>query len=294
MATTLGDLRTRLAYRLAEDSAPSDTNEVARRDSFFNEAYRKIIGESYWWFLKTIGSTSTTEGQEIYTLPSGFRDMVELRLNRRASVPIDETDALSTFNYPPTYYQYRSINQRHFVYGDNELHLLPAPTTTPTDLGVSSITQTSGTATVTTSSAHSLKVNDYVLIASADQTEYNGTVRVLSVPTSTTFTYSVDSGATSPATGSITAVWQNLVYRYWSYYTELSASTDTILIPDQYTDVLVAYAYGRYGYLDDTRANASDGFEEYNQILMDMKKEQNRRKMFNKATPPKSHEYYLE
>ena len=38
MATTLGDLRTRLAYRLAEDSAPSDTNEVARRDSFFNEA----------------------------------------------------------------------------------------------------------------------------------------------------------------------------------------------------------------------------------------------------------------
>lgn len=294
MATTLANLRTRLAYRLAEDSAPSDTNEQARRDSFFNEAYRKILNEGYWWFLKTISSTSTTTDLETYTLASDFRDMIELRLNRKICVPIPETDALSTYNYPPTYYQYRSVNQRFFVYGENELHLIPLPTTTPADLGVSSLSQTGGTATLTTSSAHGLQVGDRVLVAGADQTEYNDTQTILTVPSTTTFTFSVDSGATSPATGSITAVWQNLVYRYWKYPTALSSSTDTIVIPDQFADVLVAYAYGRYGYLDDSRANAADGFEEYNQILKDLRRENNKRKLWAKQQPPQSHEYYQE
>lgn len=294
MATTLGDLRTRLAYRLAEDSAPTDTNETARRDSFFNEAYRKIIGEGYWWFLKTVGSTSSTNGIEIYTLPSDFRDMVELRLNRKVCVPLSETDAFGTFNYPPTYYQYRSINQKFFVYGENELHILPVPTTTPSSLSVSSLTHSGGTATATTSSAHELQANDYVTIAGADQSEYNGTVRVLTVPSTTTFTFSVDSGATSPATGTITATWNNIVYRYWKYSSSLSGESDTIVIPDQWSDILVAYAYGRYGYLDDSRANANDGFEEYNMILKDLKAENNKRLFWNKQTPPMSPDYYQE
>lgn len=294
MSTTLGDIRTRLAYRLAEDSAPDDTNEVARRDSFINEGYRKILGEGYWWFTKTIGSTSSVNGTEIYSLPSDFRDMIELRLNRRVCVALPETDALATFNYPPTYYQYGSINQKYYVYGENELHLIPFPSTTPSTLSVSSITQTSGTATATTSTAHSLQTNDYVLVAGADQSEYNGTVRVLSVPSTTTFTYSVDSGATSPATGTITATWQNIVYRYWKYVSPLTSSTDTIVIPDQFSDILVAYAFGRYGYMDDSKSNSADGFEEYNQILKDLKRENNKRLWWNKSTPPQSHEYYQE
>lgn len=293
MSTTLGDLRTRLAYRLAEDSAPTDTNEQARRDSFFNEAYRKILGEGYWWFLKTIGSTQGVAEQEIYTLASDFRDMIELRLDRKICVPLDETDATSTFNYPPTYYQYRSINQKFFVYGENELHLLPLPSTTPSTLSIT-LTQTGGTATATSSTAHNLKANDYILIAGADQTEYNGTVRVLTVPTSTTFTYSVDSGATSPATGTITGVWQNIVYRYWKYPTALTSSSSVVAIPDQWADILVAYAYGRYGYLDDSRASANDGFEEYNNILKDLRRENNKRMLWNKNTPPQSPDYYQE
>jgi hypothetical protein len=294
MAVSLSDLRLRLAYRLNENGSPSDTNEVARRDSFFNEAYRKVIGEQYWWFSNTIGSASSVDGQEIYTLASDYRDMIELRLNRKICLPIADSDAFSTYNYPPLYYQYRSIVQKFYVYGESDLHLLPLPSTTPSALSVDSITQTGGVATVTTDDEHELQANDYVLIAGADQSDYNGTFRVLTAPTSTTFTITVESTATSPATGTITATWKNIVYRYWQYPTALTAATDTVIIPNQYADILVAYAYGRYGYVDDSRANSADGFEEYNNILKDMKREQNRKEHWWKQTPPLSHEYYHE
>jgi hypothetical protein len=294
MATTLSDIQTSLAYRLGEDSAPSDANELARRKSYINEGYRKICNENYWWFAQDIGSQDTLNGQEIYTLPSDFRDIIELRLNRTVCKFIPQEDAMGTYNYPPTYYQYRSIVQRFYIYGDQELHLLPVPTSTPSTLTVSSITQTSGTATATTSTTHSLLAGDYVLLAGADQSGYNGTVRVLSVPTTTTFTYSVDSSTVSPATGTITAQWQNLVYRYWQYATNLSADSDAIIIPDQFSDIVVAYAFGRYSFVDDMRANAGDGFEEYNQHLKNLIAENNRRLIFGKATPPQSPEYYLD
>lgn len=70
-------------------------------------------------------------------------------------------------------------------------------------VSVSSITQLSGTATVTTATAHYLEVGDTVTIFGATPDDYNGVQEVLTVPTSTTFTFSVDDSLTSPATGTI-------------------------------------------------------------------------------------------
>lgn len=67
---------------------------------------------------------------------------------------------------------------------------------------VSSLTQTGGTATCTTSSAHYLVTGDVVEIYGADQTDYVGSFTA-TVTSNTEFTFSVDSGATSPATGTI-------------------------------------------------------------------------------------------
>jgi hypothetical protein len=289
MATTLGDIRTRLAYRLAEDSAPSDTNEVARRDSFINEGYRKILNEGYWWFTKTVSQSQGVSGQEVYNLATDFRDMIELRLDRLVCEFIAESDVFAQTNYPPNYYKYGGINQRYYIFGERELHFLPVPSSTPSTLSIT-LTQTGGVATAT-SAAHGLQTGDYVLIAGADQTGYNGTVQVTSVTTNT-FTYAVNASTVSPATGTITGVWQNIVYRYWKYPTALTASTDAIVIPDQFSDVLVAYALGRYAYLDDTRGNSADGFEEYNQLLKDMRVENNKRLWWSKQTPPEVHEMY--
>lgn len=69
---------------------------------------------------------------------------------------------------------------------------------------VSSLTQSGGTATLVSSIAHGLSTGDSVYIAGADQTEYNGT-HTITVTNATTFTFAVDSGAVTPATGSITA-----------------------------------------------------------------------------------------
>lgn len=71
-------------------------------------------------------------------------------------------------------------------------------------LSLSGIVQTGGTATATAASAHGLPIGDpiEITIAGATPAAYNGTF--LCTPTTTTaFTYSVPSGTTSPATGTM-------------------------------------------------------------------------------------------
>jgi hypothetical protein len=286
MSVLVSELQTRLAYRLGEDSSPNDSNESARRLSFFNESYRKILGETYWWFLQTTASDTTISEQEIYTLPTGFRDMIELRVDEKVVNPISQTEALTTYNYPPISYYFDSMRARYYVFGDTELHIIPVVSEAPAAISVSSITQTSGVATVTTSSAHGYSNHQFITVAGANQSDYNGEQRITSVPTPTTLTFSVSSGATSPATGTITITKRNIVYRYWQYPTTLTASS-TVLIPDQYADCLVAYAFARkVGTVEGMRGTAGDAIEEYNQITSDMRKENNRRKFFNKGIIP--------
>lgn len=77
---------------------------------------------------------------------------------------------------------------------------------------ITSITQSSGTATVTTTYNHGLSDGDQVTISGADQSGYNLTVNV-TVTSVTTFTYPVDSSTVSPATGTIVfASWNREPY----------------------------------------------------------------------------------
>lgn len=66
-------------------------------------------------------------------------------------------------------------------------------------VNVTSITRASTTATVTTSGAHGFATGDVALIALALQAEYNGEF-VVTVTSSTTFTYDVTGSPVSPAT----------------------------------------------------------------------------------------------
>lgn len=288
MATTLSDLKTRLAYRLNENSSPDDTNENAKRVSFLNEGQRKVLGEKYWWFLQTTGSTTSLANTEIYTLPSNFRDMMELRVNRHISLPISKAKVFNNFEYPPLGYDFDTLVTRHWVLGSDELHIIPIPSTTPDTLTVSSISRSGSTATVTTSAAHSLKAQDRVTISGADQSDYNGTITVLTVPSTTTFTYRVSNSPTTPATGTITAQWNNIVYRYWQKHADMTSNDDTTLIPDDYADVIVCFALARKlsGPIEDERGSASDAVEEYNMILKDMNAENNRKKFMYKRSNP--------
>ena len=289
MSTTVSDLHTRLAYRLGEDSTPSDTNEKNRRMSFFNEGQRKAIGEFYWWFLQEQKSQTTVADQEIYTLASDYRDMIELRINGKVVMPIPQPDAMGTYNYPPLYYQYRSVLNKYYVFGDNELHILPIPSEAPSAVSISSITTSGTTATVTTATAHGYNAYNWTTIAGSDQDEYNGEKEILTVPSTTTFTFTVASGTTTPATGTMTSTERNIVYRYWKLATDLTADTSTITIPDRYSDLLVAYAMGRkLSTVEDMPGQGNAGFEEFNSILDDMTAEHNRKALYNKSVMPPS------
>lgn len=63
----------------------------------------------------------------------------------------------------------------------------------------------SGTTATATKVGHGLVVGQYVTIAGAEQTDYNGRFRIVSVPDADTFTYTMLADPADTATGTITA-----------------------------------------------------------------------------------------
>ncbi len=291
MATTVSTLLDRLAYRLREDASPNDANEQARRIEYLSEAQRMVMSERYWWFASTIASFPTEANVEIYSLASDFRDMIEVRIDSKVCQPIDKTKVYNNYDYPPLNYEYETLINRYFIFGENEMHILPIPDSAPTTFTLASLTSTGGVATGTTSTAHGLEVNNYITIAGANETDYNGSFRVTSVPTTTTFTYAVSNSPASPATGTITMTERNVVYRYWQQHTDFTATTDTTIIPDRYSDLLVCFALARLlsGPVGDKRGSMADAMNEYNDLLKNMQKEQNRKKFYFKQFVPRGY-----
>jgi len=74
---------------------------------------------------------------------------------------------------------------------------------------VNTAERTSDVATITTSAAHTLQIGNIVVVNISDAT-YNGTVTILSVPSTTTFTYAnVDATDPTKASASVTGTVKN-------------------------------------------------------------------------------------
>ena len=78
--------------------------------------------------------------------------------------------------------------------------------TSETALTASSVTRAGSTATMTFAAAHGYVSGQTITVAGANETDYNGTFTVLSVPTALTLTYAVSNAPATPATGTVTAV----------------------------------------------------------------------------------------
>ncbi len=76
--------------------------------------------------------------------------------------------------------------------------ILGADNTTATGDAISNLTQSSGTATLTTSTDHNLQTSDIIVLTGAIPSGYNGT-HTITRTGAKTFTFSVDSGLASPA-----------------------------------------------------------------------------------------------
>ena len=92
MSRTVLDLHTSLAYRLGENSAPSDATEKAKRLSWFNEGYRDLMKREFWWFSRKTDTESTVEDQQAYSMPADFRKFIEMRVDDYlySEIPYDE------------------------------------------------------------------------------------------------------------------------------------------------------------------------------------------------------------
>ena len=77
-----------------------------------------------------------------------------------------------------------------------------------------------------------------------------------------------------PAFGS--SVTNGVKIKYYKQYTKLTTDASTILIPEMFSDILVAYAHARRSLVSGKRGSASDSFDEYNELLSRITEEQNK------------------
>jgi hypothetical protein len=107
---------------------------------------------------------------------------------------------------------------------------------------VSSITRVGTTATVTTSTDHTLNDGDAVTIAGAVQSDYNGTFQIRYV-SSTVFTIEVANSPVTPATGTITAVPYTESYFKLTKYANAGGTNTFLHESNGYTSTMSSSVY---------------------------------------------------
>lgn len=286
MSFTVNDALLSVAYRMGYNAVPNDANEKARWISQCDDAQRAIIRKNFFWFTQDTKSLTSIDDQQRYELDSTFRAMIDVRINGLMVHPITQHENAVTYsaNYSgqPFAPSSSSYSVAYFIYGDRELHIVPGTSTAaPSTLSVTSITRSGSTVTITTSTDHGYIVDDFVTIAGANETDYNGAQRIYSVPSSTTFTFITTATPTTPATGTITCTKRDIVYNFYKLPTRITALTDTLLIPDLFFEAFVSYVKARIDLRDSERGSASDGFDEFNELIEDMTVENNKRMLAN-------------
>lgn len=284
MSFTVNDALLSVAYRMGYNSVPNEANEKARWIFQCDDAQRAIIRKNYFWFTQDTKSLSSINNQERYDLDATFRAMIDVRMNGLIVKPITQHEQAVAYN--SIYPGFRPLTSNgvasYYIYGERELRIVPPSSSSQQSaVTVSGITRSGSVVTVTTSADHGYLVDDFVTIAGADQSDYNGAQRIYSVPSSTTFTFITTATPATPATGTITSTKRDIVYNFYKLPTRITALTDTLLIPDLFFEAFVSYVKARIDLRDSERGSASDGFDEFNELIQDLTIENNKRMLSN-------------
>lgn len=138
MATTLSNLRTELAYRLGENSAPGDTNETARRDAWLNEGYLKIVGRAFWWFCEAEDTFNSVANQEGYGTADGLatdvRAIFEVRVDDKLYTFKSLNEITKQYDPSNSIFNYENITvNKHWYFFANKIYFLPVIPTSGTN-----------------------------------------------------------------------------------------------------------------------------------------------------------------
>ena len=283
MSVTVDDVLSEVAARMGFNSIPTNLNEKNRWITHCSDAQRSVIRKNFYWFTQDTKSFQTVDSVERYDLDDTFRQIIDLRVNGVPVNPITQHQQAISYNSYLTGIRPRtnSYGSSYYIYGEKELRIVPPTSDTPVAKSVSSITRSGSLVTVTTSTDHGLTVDDFITIAGADQTDYNGVFRLYSTPSETTFTFVITTTPVTPATGTITITENNGVYNFYKLPTKVTATTDTMLIPELFMEAFVAYVKARIDLRDSERGSAGDGFDEFNELIEDLDIENNKRMLSN-------------
>jgi len=284
MATTktISDAQLELAFRLGQTSAPSNASELAKRLSWFNTAINNVLKKKPLWFTKTRIGYQAVANKQAYDLPANYRKMIEVRISdyEYKKIPFEDVydRVLRTSNPVAMLPEYQE--RIYWIY-DDKMSFVPIPDTTevPTTLSVSSATYSSSTGyvTLTTSTNHNLTTGSLIDVSGAGQTEYNGQFEIIDSGDTTVLYTPTTAPSVTTATGTITSTRANIELWYYSYPTKPTGNSSLIVLPDEYIDILVSYAEGRYWSTAHKRAKSSDAFVEYETLVDDLMTEDFRR-----------------
>lgn len=127
---TTEDIQLNLAYRLGEDSAPTNANELARRLAFINQALREVYKRHYWWWTEAEGTLTTNSSKTSYGtadgLPSNIRDYYEIKDGTLIYHPIDAQEASEITENPLLNYTIPyGIGDLYYYTWNDKLYFLP-------------------------------------------------------------------------------------------------------------------------------------------------------------------------
>ena len=159
------------------------------------------------WIVKTT-PTSNTFGFDVLNAPTGTITATGGTQNlyaRPYTTSIHRPfDGGVSFSAGTPYHGNQLIRQtrRYFRYQSGKGIQFSTGTNLKPTFSVNNVTGTGTTVTVTTRFPHNVGVGCSVVVSGADQSAYNGTFTVTTVPTDTTFTYTaLSTPSSSPATG---------------------------------------------------------------------------------------------
>ena len=138
--------------------------------------------------------------------------------------------------------------------------------TAGTALTISTLVSTGTAATCTTSAAHNLATGDSVEIAGADQSDYNG-IFVVTVTSTTIFTYTLAADPVDTATGTMTATKATVFLFVRIREATLTALSDTV--PFELTDFLAQACFADFLRAEGQTGKAGHEDKVADRILLD-------------------------
>jgi len=124
---TVNDILTGLSYRIGENSVPQSNAEVSRRIAYIAQGMRAIVSHMPFWFTESYASLSSVSGTQSYTLPTDFRQPIEVRIDGRIYFAVKQDDFFNQSNGT-----YNAIANSFIVFG-GQIIFSPTPQVTGTN-----------------------------------------------------------------------------------------------------------------------------------------------------------------